>query len=46
MRPFEKAQPRKLTKNKVRNRKRISAILTDTPVKKALKQEAAKEKKN
>ena len=47
VRPFEKAQPRKLTKNKIRNRKRISAILTDTPVKKAMEQEqkAAKEKK-
>ena len=47
MRPFEKAQPSKLTKNKVRNRKRISAILTETLVKKALEQEqkAVKEKK-
>ncbi|GBO28496.1 hypothetical protein AVEN_122844-1 [Araneus ventricosus] len=41
VRPFLKAQPRK---NLQRKRKRKSAILTDTPVKKALRDEQTKEK--
>ena len=38
MRPFHKAQPRKTQKDGRKNKK--SAILTDTPVKKALEEEA------
>ncbi|XP_065670384.1 uncharacterized protein LOC136088982 [Hydra vulgaris] len=45
VRPFEKAQPRKNNLNKLRNRKRIFAILTDTPVKKALQRHRKQQKK-
>ncbi|XP_063218616.1 uncharacterized protein LOC134528880 [Bacillus rossius redtenbacheri] len=47
VRPFEKSEPRKGRPNAAGKRKRVSAIVTDTPVKKALKEEQkrAKEKK-
>ena len=47
VRPFKKANPREQRINRLKNRKRVSAILTDTPVKKALelKQKSAKKKK-
>lgn len=47
VRPFEKAEPRKGRPNAAGKRKRVSAIVTDTPVKKALQEEQkrAKERK-